>query len=180
MGFKIRDLMISVLPSTARRDPEGCNICTGTTGELFTVGGCNVCTGTVPTGRNADFGCRTCTGTTGGACQGCPACTGTTGDYGCPACTGTTNALCAHAAVLAACGICTGVSPALGDRRPEALALLRQQLEGLLAEVAAEEKRLTEASFPKTTEEAEDLEKKLEEALAEVRSRKAGLKKKKG
>lgn len=157
MAFKLRDLMISVLPPAVAMGQAclgvselGCNTCTGTTNPLIYVGGCQTCTGT--------------TGPLGG----------------CNTCTGTTNAFYAHAAALAACGICTGISPAIGDRRPQALALLRQQLEGLLAEVAAEEKRLEEASFPKNAEEAEDLEKKLEEALAEVRSRKAGFKKKKG
>jgi hypothetical protein len=166
MGFKVRDLLISVLGN----NPGGCNPCTGTTGQ-----GCNPCTGTV--------GCNPCTGTTGPYCLGggCNPCTGTTADlagFGCRTCTGTTGGPCLHAAALAACGVCTGVSPALGDdQRPQALAQLKQQLQGLLAEVEAEERRLEEAAFPQTAEEAEELEKKLEEALAEVRSRKAGLRK---
>jgi hypothetical protein len=173
MSFRIRDLMISVLPS-AGGVGYGCPTCTGTTGP---IGGCQTCTGTTP--LYGDFGCQTCTGTTG-QIGGCNLCTGTTGQIGCHTCTGTTGGLCAHAAALAACGVCTGISPALGDQRPQALAVLRQQLQGLLDEVEAEEKRLEEAAFPQTADEAEALEKKLEEALAEVRSRKAALKKKKG
>jgi hypothetical protein len=189
MAFRIRDLMISVLPS-AGGGGYGCPTCTGTTGQ---VGGCNLCTGTTgqigcPTCTGTTnpqlygelgFGCPTCTGTTGQV-GGCNLCTGTTGQIGCQTCTGTTGNLFAHAAALAACGACTGFSPAIGDQRPQALAALRQQLQGLLDEVEAEEKRLDEAAFPKTADEAEELEKRLEEALAEVRSRKAGLKKKKG
>lgn len=204
MAFKIRDLMISVLSPAAggnRGCPDcsgtvftggcpnhtqlGCQTCTGTTGQQLYDYGCNLCTGTT-----APRGCPTCSGTTGALAYGCPACTGTTADNGCPtcsgttgygggcnACTGTTGGFCAHAAALAACGLCTGVSPAIGDRRPEALSLLKQQLQGLLAEVEAEEQRLADEAFPKTAEEAEALEKQLEEALAEVRSRKAGLRK---
>lgn len=192
MAFKIRDLMISVLSPAAGNDRGcqdctgtiqgcqgntklGCQTCTGTTGQKLYDYGCNLCTGTT-----APRGCLACTGTT--ADNGCPTCTGTT-PYGggCHTCTGTTGGLCAHAAALAACGLCTGVSPALGDRRPEAISVLKQQLQGLLAEVEAEEQRLADEAFPKTAEEADALEKKLEEALAEVRSRKTGLgKKKKG
>jgi hypothetical protein len=168
MSFRIRDLMISVLPSAGGMG-QGCPTCTGTTGQ---VGGCNLCTGT--TGGQVG-GCNTCTGTT--PYGGCNLCTGTTGQVGCHTCTGTTGGLCAHAAALAACGICTGISPALGDQRPQALAVLRQQLQGLLSEVEAEEKRLEDAAFPQTAGEAEELEKRLEEALAEVRSRKGNLKK---
>jgi hypothetical protein len=187
MAFRIRDLMISVVPSPG----GGCVACTGTTGQGQGCGGqsggcfggtgngCVTCTGTTHDQGLFALGCRTCTGTTTDN-YGCVACTGTTGQ-GCPTCTGTTGGFCAHAAALAACGVCTGVSPAVADQRPQALALLRQQLQGLLAEVEAEEKRLAEAGTPQSLEEAEDLEKKLEEALAEVRSRKAGFgKKKKG
>ena len=195
MGFKVRDLLISVLPA-AGNDPApggGCIPCTGTTGQQGGHGGgCIPCTGT--TGQvGHGGGCIPCTGTTrplaaAGLCTecsytyaealqdpGCVPCTGTTGprgNYGCNPCTGTTQALCGHAAALAACGVCTGISPALGDRRPEALAQLRQQLQGLLAEVEAEERRLEQESFPQSAEEIAVLEKKLEEALAEVRSRK--------
>ena len=184
MAFKIRDLMISVLTSAA--GGKGCPACTGTTHPQFFGQGCDLCTGTTPRQAALGAGCNYCTGTVvtgfnqGG---GCPTCTGTTGQVGggCPACTGTTGGFCAHAAALAACGVCTGVSPALADQRPQALALLREQLQGLLAEVEAEEKRLADAAFPQTAEETEELEKRLEEALAEVRSRKAAFgKKKKG
>jgi hypothetical protein len=206
MAFRIRDLMISVLP-TAAADAQGCVNCTGTTGQgcggggTF-GGGCPNCTGTTGQGcQGGTFGggCPNCTGTTGQGCfqgtgngcpncsgttpygfaaPGCPNCSGTTADYGCRNCSGTTGDLCAHAAALMACGLCTGVSPLLAeDQRPRALGLLRQQLQGVLSEVEAEERRIDEASFPKTLEEAEELEKRLKEALAEVRSRKAGLKK---
>lgn len=185
MAFRIRDLMISVVPTPG----AGCVTCTGTTGQgcgghsggcLGRTGyGCVTCTGT--TGELLyNQGCVACTGTT--AENGCVTCTGTTADRGgCVTCTGTTGGLCAHAAALAACGICTGISPAVGDQRPQALAQLRQQLQGLLAEVEAEEQRLADAGAPQSLDEAEELERKLEEALAEVRSRKAGFgKKKKG
>lgn len=140
MSFRIRDLMISVLPSAGGMG-QGCPTCTGTTGQ---VGGCLTCTGT--------------TGPITGPIGGCLPCTGTTG-------------------LLGGCFTCTGTTPALGDQRPQALAELRQQLQGLLSEVEAEEKRLEDAAFPQTAEEAEELEKRLEEALAEVRSRKGNLKK---
>jgi hypothetical protein len=181
MAFKIRDLMISVLPTAV--EVPGCINCTGTTPR-----GCVDCTGTTPRGCVAGTGdgCPNCSGTTNLYIGfGCPNCSGTTGDAaalgchhysgGCPNCTGTTGGFCAHAAALMACGLCTGVSPLLADQRPQALALLRQQLQGLLSEVEAEEQRIGEAAFPQSVEEAEALETKLEEALAEVRSRKAGL-----
>lgn len=178
MGFKVRDLLISVLPA-AGNDPApggGCIPCTGTTGQVGHGGGCIPCTGTTRPLAAAGL-CTECSYTYAEALQdlGCVPCTGTTGprgNYGCNPCTGTTHALCGHAAALAACGVCTGISPALGDRRPEALAQLRQQLQGLLAEVEAEERRLEQESFPQSAEEIAVLEKKLEEALAEVRSRK--------
>ncbi len=202
MSFKIRDLMISVLPGEgANARPDGCRVCTGTTNEPLGVGGCQTCTGT--TGRvhpmtgcwPHSLGCTICTGTTPppyqgcgtGTGNGCPTCTGTTGanacwdttGNGCTGCTGTTHdALAAQAAALLACTVCTGASPRLGNRLPQAITQLRQQLQGLLAEVEAEQKRIDDALFPKTAEEAEDLEKKLEDALAEVRSRKGGLPKK--
>lgn len=179
MAFKIRDLMISVLPDKAA-DPRGCPNCTGTTGQgCFggTRNGCPNCTGTTPHQGFAVPGCPNCSGTT--APYGCPNCSGTTGGFECLNGSAITGNLCAHAAALMACGLCTGVSPLLAeDQRPRALALLREQLQGLLSEVEAEEKRIDDAAFPKTAEEVEMLEKKLEEALAEVRSRKAGKKKK--
>jgi hypothetical protein len=214
MAFRIRDLMISVLPAAAADaqggcvnctgttpQPRGCVNCTGTTPAACfqgTVGGCPNCTGTTGPHVNAFAmpGCVNCSGTTNAFIGfGCPNCSGTTGGLtgdvyachgwsgGCPNCTGTTGGFCAHAAALMACGACTGVSPALGDQRPQALALLRQQLQDLLSQVEAEERQLADAAFPQTAEEVEALEKKLEEALAEVRSRKAGSgggKKKKG
>ncbi len=235
MSFKIRDLMISVLPGEAGAGarPDGCRVCTGTTNEPLGVGGCPACTGTVnttPANQAAaafcpahTVGCTICTGTVppthhhyqgcwGGTGNGCPTCTGTTGpqaywgppDNGCIACTGTTgmpgaqacwtgtgtgngcmactgtthDALAAQAAAVLACTVCSGASPQLANRLPQAITLLRQQLQGLLAEVEAEEKRIDAELFPKTAEEAEDLEKKLEDALAEVRTRKGGLPKK--
>lgn len=186
MAFRIRDLMISVLAPAA--GVQGCPTCTGTTGDVLhgchgqTGLGCQTCTGTTNPQFNLQAfgqGCNLCTGTTvTQVAWGCPGCTGT---VGCQTCTGTTGGVFAQAAALAACGVCTGFSPALGDQRPQALAQLRQQLQGLLAEVEAEEKRLADEAFPQSAAEAEALEKKLEEALAEVRSRKAAFgKKKKG
>lgn len=187
MAFRIRDLMISVLAPAA--GAKGCPTCTGTTGDVLqgcqgqTGLGCQTCTGTTNPQLNLQAfgqGCNLCTGTTpvAGFVQGlgCPTCTGT---VGCQTCTGTTGDVFAQAAAVAACGVCTGFSPAIGDQRPQALAQLRQQLQGLLAEVEAEEQRLAEAGAPQSLEEAEELEKKLEEALAEVRSRKAGFSRKK-
>lgn len=165
--------------------------------------GCTVCTGTVPPTHHhhqgcwagTGNGCPTCTGTTGAQAywgppdNGCIACTGTTATNafgfgtgtgnGCQTCTGTTHdALAAQAAAVLGCTVCTGASPQLGKHLPQALAQLRQQLQGLLSEVEAEEKRMDAELFPKSVEEAEDLEKKLEDALAEVRTRKGGLPKK--
>ncbi|HEX3129357.1 MAG TPA: hypothetical protein VH394_18625, partial [Thermoanaerobaculia bacterium] len=186
MGFKVRDLLISVLPSAGNNPGPGggCIPCTGTTGPgqgQGHGGGCIPCTGTTGP-RGLGDGCTPCTGTTGpfAAAAVCTECTytyrGVAEAYhtlGCNPCTGTTQALCVQAAALAGCGICTGVSPALSDQRPEALAQLRQQLQGLIAEIEAEERRLEQESFPQSAEEIELLEKKLEEALTEVRSRKA-------
>ncbi|MBV9264099.1 MAG: efflux RND transporter periplasmic adaptor subunit [Candidatus Eremiobacteraeota bacterium] len=59
----------------------------------------------------------------------------------------------------------------------EQLAALRAQLEKAIAEIEAQEKLLAEQSQPQTVEEIEQLQAKLKEADAELEKRKAQLKK---
>lgn len=60
----------------------------------------------------------------------------------------------------------------------EGLSALKQQLQQALAEVEEQEKAMAEPGLPQTVAEAEELEKKLREALEELRQHKEKLKKK--
>jgi hypothetical protein len=65
--------------------------------------------------------------------------------------------------------------PLADVRARDALAVLRADLQAALGLVEARQRELDRASVPKTTEEADELERKLELALAEVRNLKDKL-----
>ena len=69
------------------------------------------------------------------------------------------------------------ISPDNPVSAAEQLAALRAQLTKAVAEIEAQEKLLAEQSQPQTLEEIEDLQVKLKEAQAELEKRKAQLKK---
>lgn len=72
------------------------------------------------------------------------------------------------------------INPAIGMQGPEALATLRAQLTQALANLDEQQKVADQALQPKSVGDAELLEKKLEEALAEVRALKEQLRKDQG
>jgi hypothetical protein len=123
MSFKVRDLMITVLPAGI---------------PIAGVGDC------LPTEQ--------------------PHCTHCT-DYGCTYCSGTR---CTPNCTLSAKDFGDIVNP------PE-LALLKERLKIALAEVEARERVVEESLRPKTLEDFELLEQKLNAALEDIRAQKAAL-----
>jgi hypothetical protein len=150
MAFRVRDLVINVLPEGAagERDPLACGCTFGFSGcggscDLFTIctySGCRECSGAF-----------TCIGAT--ACRGC-----------------TLNVTCGGSA-LPGRG---------GDVDPQALAALKAQLREALRVVESAEQQLAERMSPQSVEEVEALEKKLQDALEELRTRKEHLRGREG
>jgi hypothetical protein len=152
MQFKVKDLMISVLPE--HEEAAGiivpcpaCSRCTNCT--RCTVGcsprtdcqgctGCSLCTDSQPP-------CGYCTG----ACTHCS-----------HACTGYTNNL---------------ILPDPASLEAEQLAVLKAQLQHALTLVHAQENALEQRLKPQSLTDVNLLEQKLVEALGEVRSKKAEM-----
>jgi hypothetical protein len=167
MPFKVRDLMIDVLPEAG-------------------IGGGNIncyltCLDTPPCCPGTGF--RTP-----------PCCAGTYYNTGCwirsyPCCPGTgfRTPPCCAMTYYNTCGPCsprpfTGCGPMSpcprgsiippeqgGVATPENLATLKAQLQQALAQVEGQERAMEESQKPQTAEEAEALEQKLVEALEELR-----------
>ena len=79
-----------------------------------------------------------------------------------------------------ACGPCSASfqTPFAGGGDPAAgLAALKEQLKKALADTETQEAAMNESLLPQTVEEAEDLEKRLQGVLDELKARKAELKK---
>jgi hypothetical protein len=154
--FKVRDLVISVLPESAQL--EEC--------PLNSFCPKNTCGFTICVGCTQSFTCLGCTGALAGG-TACAACTLNITD-----CTPVTI-----------CGL-TPCHPAITNTGPllqldrEALNALRNELQRELAELDKRAEEIDAGMAPKTLAEAETLEKKLSEALDEVRRRKADLGKK--
>ena len=149
MAFRVRDLVINVLPEgAAQPDRIGCGCTFGFSGcggscDLFTIctySGCRECSGAF-----------TCIGAT--ACRGC-----------------TLNVTCGGSALP---GAGTAVDP-------QALAALKAQLREALREVETAEQLLAERMSPQSVEEVEALEKKLQDALEDLKARKEQLRGREG
>jgi hypothetical protein len=103
----------------------------------------------------------------------------------CWSCTKTCGNTCVCTKTCLGSCVCTGAAPCTYktyhsdncSRELEGLSTLKAELIRKLAEIEEEEKKLAESMSPQTLEEAEMLEKKLTEALDEVKTMKAKFKK---
>ena len=175
MPFKIKDLMIDVLPEAGG---GGANVfcCPGT--QFFTKPCCawtNVMT--VPCCPGTQFFTKPCCAWTNFVTV--PCCPGTQFITFC--CPGTMKVTCCPGTGLGTipCGPIT--CPALtripvdqggGVATPENLATLKAELQQALAQVEAQEQAMEVSQKPQTFEEAEELEQKLLEALEALRQHK--------
>jgi hypothetical protein len=161
--FKIKDLMIKVVPESgvAEELGKGCGMCT----DQCTAACTDACSGA--TAPCEYLSACTCGCTFGDCTDGCT-CTQQCTDY------------CSYPS----CGYTCAGGPTKprkrgGLARPfGSLAELKAELKRQLAAVEAQEKVAEESMKPQTVEEAEALEKKLQEALDEVRDIKSELSKK--
>ena len=183
--FRVSDLMINVGEGTG----GGCNLITecgevtflcveDTQGCAFTEN----CRCTIHTACGDELTCqcsvctpcsaRTC-GCTCTACSVCTVCTVHT--CGCTRCS--VRTFCTPYSV---CGISIGCTPTFapsvsGGLTPEHLGRLKEALRSRLEELEAHEQRLKERMQPQTLEEVDQLEKKMTEALEELRRRREEL-----
>jgi hypothetical protein len=147
MAFRVRDLVINVLPEAGEQNRFGCGLGFSHCG----FGSCDFVTICIYSGCRECSGAFTCIGATN--CGGC-----------------TLNVTCGPNSC--------GVSLLLGRgdaSNPEALAALKAQLREALRTVESAEQQLAERMSPQTVEEVDALEKKLQDALEELRARKEQL-----
>lgn len=175
MAFKFKDLMINVASGGGGDTP----ICTFDTVEPKPVGMAATCTyDTVDPAGQAG----TCTYDTVGARAGivCTIATvfGTTYDLGL---TGRDTGVCTFDTVrpllTALTTVTTVTTLAAAGTGPTSLAQLKAQLQQALADVERREREQEAAGLPKTVAEADDLERRLEGALAELREHRRTLEK---
>ena len=184
--FKIRDLMVSVRPGWCGPTPEPRLECDG-------------CSDTVCLGRSIGCGfggcsfftcaesCAECSACTALTCGHCSHCTATCG-HSCGHCSGGCTATCQGAthhppALLCAGTGCIASDPGVITRMAaDDLAVLKDQLRIAMQQVDRREEALRAAAQgaalqPQTIAEVDALEKKLSEALDELRTRRAELQK---
>lgn len=173
-SFKVRDLMINVLPE-GNPVPLGGGFCPiGTICAALT--NCGPLSWCGP--GNTFCNWKTCHWITPFHCQPCTfaftVTITTTFPTGCgPVTCGITELTVTDPGTIV-------INPAIGMQGPEALATLRAQLTQALANLDEQQKVADQALQPKSVGDAELLEKKLEEALAEVRALKEQLRKDQG
>jgi hypothetical protein len=188
--FKIRDLMVSVRPGWCGPTPEQ---------PLECEGSCDGCSDTVCGGRSIGCGfggcsfftcaesCEVCSACTAVTCGHCSHCTATCG-HSCGHCSGGCTATCQGAthpppALLCAGTGCIASDPGVITRMAaDDLAVLKNQLRIAMQQVDRREETLRAAAQgaalqPQTISEVDALEKKLSEALDELRARRAELQK---
>lgn len=200
MAFKIKDLMIAVLPERGGGGagyqgcragcsmpskcegcsmpskcggcsmPSECGACTYKTCDVFS---CIGITGGPQTCFAAESGCGCSRG--GNSCQGC-----STPSCGFLGCTGGSFCAASCPGITGCNDTCPGVTLTIILRPdipadPEGLAILKEQLKRTLTQVEIQERVIEESLKPQTIEEVEQLEKKLTEALSELRARKQEL-----
>jgi len=181
VAFKVKDLMINVLPAAGEALPciQGTLPCAQ--GPIFCthVTVCGLCT-------NHTCGCTRCTVIL--SC-GCTALT-----CGCSRCTAFLSCGCTvisrfGCSVLSACTPCgsaisqiTPPGPGIPGPGPESsfetLTALKAQLKQQLAEVESQQKAVEESLRPQTVAEVDELQSKLEAAIEELKARRAELTKK--
>ena len=168
MAFRVRDLVINVVPRTAPCQGESVPIDCDFSSCQGISDFCDFMTDFDPCGIATPH-CNRITFGGGGPCRPpthCVECTlNVTRGEGCDFhCT----------------NVPSGLTPPLARSRPQELAAVKEQLRRALAEVEAREKATAERMQPQTVEEVEQLEEKLTEALDELRQRKKELKSKEG
>ncbi|MEQ1905971.1 MAG: hypothetical protein ABL888_17410 [Pirellulaceae bacterium] len=189
--FKIKDLMIKVVPQ--QNETKDCGTCTAWTGGGCDMGTvcpcsdysyCTVCTdgcsyvscvtGTnlarhaaAPMGAVAK-GCGTCTAWTGGGCDMGTVCPCSDYSY----CT-----ICTDSCSYPSCGSLSNYpTPRVaGNSFRGNLSDLKAALQRQLQSVEEQEKEANESLKPRTLADAEMIEKKLQEALEEIRKMKVEL-----
>ncbi len=188
MRFKVKDLMIAVLPEAGQPGQESQLVCNPTLCVCTRCTECTLCSGCTCTGCTQCTGCTGCTPCTD--CTGCTACTN-----GCTVCTfnsGCGGASCGCTGATG-CNICSQACTACTDltcggfaskapleslvAQPESLALLKEQLRSAMAQVEEQERALDERMAPQSLADVDALEKKLLEALDELRARRETLQK---
>jgi len=156
MPFRVRDLVINVLQEGAgERDRLACGCTFGFSHCGF--GSCDFATICIYSGCRECSGQFTCIGAS--ICGGC-----------------TLNVTCGPNS----CGALTALFGRGGAVNPEALATLKAQLREALRAVESAEQVLAERMSPQSVEEVEALEKKLQDALEELRTRKEQLRGREG
>ena len=171
MAFKLKDLMINVVPPGAAQGRPGCAPASGAAQFCGTAsaGAAGFC-GTASAGA-AGF-CGTASAGAAGFCG--------TASAGAAGFCGTASAPAAFCGTASAgaqfCGTASA-GVAAGDPRAvlEGLMLLKQQLLHALAQVEEQEKALEAACRPQSLEEAEELERHLRGALEELEQHKVSL-----
>lgn len=174
MAFKLKDLMINLIPPSAGKGRPDCAPASGAGQFCGTASaGAGFC-GTASAG--AGF-CGTASAGAAGFCgtasAGAPAGFCGTASAGAAGFCGTASAG-AQFCGTASAGV------AAGDPRAalEGLVLLKQQLLHALAQVEAQERELEDACRPQSLEEAEMLERHLRGALEELQEHKRNLREK--
>jgi hypothetical protein len=156
MAFRVRDLVINVLPEEGGGGAGDCGLTGCTLGfSHCRFGSCDFVTICIFSGCRECSGAFTCIGAT--KCGGC-----------------TLNVTCGGGPSLL-----FGEGGA-GDVDPHALATLKAQLQQALRQVESAEQRLADQMSPQSIEEVEALEQKLQGALDELKARKEQLRDREG
>jgi hypothetical protein len=150
VAFRVRDLVINVLPEGGGEAAAGCALSgCGLGFSHCRFGSCDFVTICIFSGCRECSGQFTCIGATN--CGGC-----------------TLNVTCGGGPSLLFGG-------GAGDVDPQALATLKAQLREALRAVESAEETLAERMSPQSIEEVEALEQKLQGALEELKARKEQL-----
>ena len=148
MAFRVRDLVINVLPEGGGEAADCALTGCGLGFSHCRFGSCDFATICIYSGCRECSGAFTCIGAT--KCGGC-----------------TLNVTCGGGPSL--------LFEGAGDVDPQALATLKAQLQEALRAVESAEQTLAERMSPQSIEEVEALEQKLQGALEELKARKEQL-----
>ncbi len=189
MAFKLKDLMISLLPQAGRVCPTAsapacptasapdafaCPTATAFDARLCPTASAGLC---VAASAPVVF-CPTVSAPVlvmPGTPRFCPTASAFDPRF-CP--TASAGLACPTASAPEAAAACpTASAPAPEAMSLDGLATLKQQLQQALAQVEEQERALAASHLPQTLEEADELEARLHEALAELRQHKEDLKK---
>lgn len=167
--FKIKDLMINLASGGAELR---CVANTTRCPRLSDLTGCGICSLLVSC--RAPSLCQDCS-----ALVSCPVCSAIVSCQRCSIVSPVVDCLTGSRVGCADTKICFGSETPLVAETPEEIEVLRGQLKEQLELLDQREKLLNDQLLPQTLEDAELVEKKLTESLAEIKKIKEGLKKKK-